>query len=81
MKTNRLGSPLTRMLLASVALSVLAGAAQAATAAPNVPDLDADLVEVSLTGSNRAAKRHPEAGEIRRGEIPRSLPLGVRWIR
>ncbi len=37
--------------------------------------------EISLTGSNLLSKRHPEASEIRRNEIPRSLLLGVRWVR
>ncbi len=37
--------------------------------------------ELSLTGSNLVAKRHPEASEIRRNEIPRSVMLGVRWVR
>jgi iron complex outermembrane receptor protein len=37
--------------------------------------------ELSLTGSNLLSKRHPEASEIRRNEIPRSVMLGVRWVR
>jgi iron complex outermembrane receptor protein len=37
--------------------------------------------EISLTGSNLLSRRHPEASEIRRNEIPRSVLLGVRWIR
>lgn len=37
--------------------------------------------EISLTGSNLLSKRHPEASEIRRNEIPRSVMLGVRWVR
>jgi iron complex outermembrane receptor protein len=37
--------------------------------------------EISLTGANLLASRHPEASEIRRNENPRSVLLGVRWVR
>ncbi len=37
--------------------------------------------EIALTGANLLSERHPEASEIRHNEIPRSVALGLRWVR